>query len=163
MSAKPLLLNQFNLVSVGIFDKRNRRSPVLPRTRLAHAVDAFLLQVAAGLIDVFDAERDMPVRVAEIVLRGPPIPGELDNRGLVLTAVTDKRERELAARKILLAEQPHPELVAIELERFVEVVHPEHRVQKSHRFYPLLFEVAFLIGLPASRARFESIAFVSSL
>src|SRR5690349_17155913 len=75
----------------------------------------------------------MPIGIAEIVLRGPPIPGELDNRCLGLTAVTDKREGELAAREILLAEQLHPELVAVELERFVEVVHPQHRVQKSHR------------------------------
>jgi hypothetical protein len=36
----------------------------------------------------------------------------------------------------VLAQEFHPELVAIEFERFVEVVNPEHRVQKTHGVTP---------------------------
>src|ERR1700722_5554020 len=131
-----LLLYQFDLVAVGILDERDGRGAVLHRAGLAHDVDAFLLQVGAGFVDVVDAERDVSVGGADFVLRGAPIPGQLDAGGIVLVPVADKGEGEFAAEEIVLAQQLHPELVAIELERFVEVVDAEHRVQKAHAVTP---------------------------
>ena len=88
------------------------------------------------------------------VLRGAPIPGQLDDRGLLLVAIADEGEGELAAGEVVLAQEFHPELVAIELERFVEIVDAEHRVQQTHAIIPLAW--------CRSGQRFESIALVSS-
>src|SRR5208283_3466759 len=126
------LLYQFDLVAVGILDERDGGRAMLHRSRLAHDIDALLLQVGAGSIDVVDAECDMSVSGADIVLRGTPIPGQLDDGGIFLVAVADEGEGELAAGEIVLAQEFHPELVAVELQRLVEIVYSEHRVQHSH-------------------------------
>src|ERR1700722_1020942 len=110
-----LLLYEFDLVAVGILDERNRRGAVLHRAGLAHDVDALLLEVGAGFVDVVDAERHVSVGGADFVLRGAPIPGQFDDGGLLLIAVADEGESEFAAGEVVLAQELHPELVAIEI------------------------------------------------
>jgi hypothetical protein len=48
-----------------------------------------------------------------------------------LVAVADEGERELALRVILLPQQLHAERAGVEGERFLEVVHAQHRVQHA--------------------------------
>src|SRR5579862_5236643 len=89
-----LLLYQFDFVAVGILDERDGGGAMLHRTRLAHDVDALLFEVGASFVDVVDAERDVSVGAAEVVLRSAPVPGQLDDRVVLLVAVTDEGDRK---------------------------------------------------------------------
>ena len=61
-----------------------------------------------------------------------PVMGQLDHRVIFFVAIADKCESELSTGKILFAQQLHPELLAVELQRFVKVVDANHGVQQLH-------------------------------
>jgi hypothetical protein len=74
----------------------------------------------------------MPERIALVVALGAPVMGQLDDGVILLVAVADEGEGELAAGEVLLAQQLHSELIAVELQRFGKVVDTNHGVQQLH-------------------------------
>src|SRR5579862_2555653 len=129
-SVARLLLDQLDLVSVGILDERDDRRAMRHRAGLAHHVDAFGLQIRARLVRVRHADRQMTEAGAHVVALGIPVVGEFDDGVVVLITITDEGEGELAAWKVLLAQQLHPELIAVELQRLGEVVDANHCMQQ---------------------------------
>src|SRR5262249_7717932 len=100
--------------------------------RFAHDLDPFFLQFFAGLICVGNADGQMAESAAQFVALGVPVVSELDDGVVLLVAVADERERELAAREILLTQKFHAKLFAIEVERLLQVSDSNHGVQQLH-------------------------------
>src|SRR5512142_3273689 len=67
------LLDQLDLVPVGILHEGDHRRPVLHRPGLAGDLPARAADALAHRVDVVDAERDVAVGRAEIVARGVPV------------------------------------------------------------------------------------------
>ncbi len=61
-----------------------------------------------------------------------PVVGELD-LGVVVAGRREEDQRESACFHVLAAELAEAELVAVEVQGFVEVGHADHRVQVFHR------------------------------
>src|SRR5207245_5633811 len=121
-------LDQLDLVAVGILDKRDFGSTEFHRSRLAHNIDAALLELGALLIDILDANREMAKGRPLIVALLAPIVCQLDYGAVFLRVVTDKGQCKFAAREIPLAQELHTQSLAVELERLVEVVDANHRM-----------------------------------
>src|SRR6266852_1898534 len=119
---RALFLDQFDLVAVRILDERDLDAAELHRARLAHDLDALVLERRASLVDVVAADREMAERGTLIVFRRAPVVGQLDDRAIRDFTVADEGQRELAVGVVALAEQLHTERVAVKLERLVEVV-----------------------------------------
>src|SRR3989338_152465 len=68
-----LELNQFDSITVRIFNERDFGAAELHRARLPHDFSAFGPQRIAGLVDIAHADREMAEGVAEIVLVGVPV------------------------------------------------------------------------------------------
>src|SRR5580658_6069342 len=91
-----LLLDQLDFVTVGILDERDHRAAMLHRARVAHHPHALRLQIRARLVCVGHADREMPERIALVVALGAPVMGQLDDGVILLVAVADEGEGELA-------------------------------------------------------------------
>src|SRR5262249_43533692 len=83
-------------------------------------------------VDVVDAERDMPVAVSDLVARRVPVVGELDLGVLRVLAVAQEGEGELAFGKVFARDELHPEHVAVERDRALEITHAQHGVEDAH-------------------------------
>ena len=59
--------------------------------------------VLAGLVDVFDFQRDMAVALAQIVLVDAPVVSQFQHAVMRLVAVTDERQGEFAFRVVFTA------------------------------------------------------------
>src|SRR5262249_19143077 len=75
---------------------------------------------------------DVAIPGADVVALGVPVPGELEDRLLVLRAEPHEGEREAAARVVLAPQEPHPEHLAVEAQGLVQVVHAQHGVEQAH-------------------------------
>ncbi len=57
--------------------------------------------------------------------------GELDHAVVVLIAIADEGQGELARRVILAAQQLHAEMARVEIDRLIHVHDADHRVQQT--------------------------------
>src|ERR1051325_278108 len=88
-------------------------------------------EALAGLVDIRNANREVAKTAAQrIGLLLIPVVGQLNDRAVGLVAIADKGERELAGWVVALPQQLHAELLGVELQRFVQILDPEHRVQE---------------------------------
>ena len=125
-------LHQLDAVAVGVFDKGDDRAAMRHRAGRARHLDPGGGELFAGLVDIGHADREMAEGAAQrIGLRLIPVMGQLDHRRIGFVAIADKRQGELAGRVIALAQQLHAEQLGVEMQRFVEVLDPEHRVQQG--------------------------------
>src|ERR1700730_9285975 len=86
----------------------------------------------ASLVYVGHPDREVAKGAAQRVGFGLiPVVGQLDHGIVGLVAISDKGESELAGRVIAFAQQLHTEQLGIEIQRGVEIAHPDHRMQKS--------------------------------
>ncbi len=69
-------------------------------------------------------------RADRIGLLLAPIMGQLDRGVIGFVAVADEGQGEFPARIVVAAQQLHAEMAGVEIERLVEVEHPNHRVQQ---------------------------------
>src|SRR5438309_7594711 len=99
------LLNQFDLVAVRILDECDIGTTELHWPRLAHDLNALLLQFVAGLVEILAADCQMTERITHLVIRLAPVVRQFDHGVAALIAVADEREGELAVGKIVLADQ----------------------------------------------------------
>ena len=84
----------------------------------------------AGFGDVLHAERDMPVRGAEVVVGHAVVVGELELSLAVLVAASEGHEGEgvLLLGAFGGAQQFHADRLRVEVDGALQVAHPEHRV-----------------------------------
>src|SRR5260370_41976110 len=101
---RALFLDQLDLVAVGILDEGDFGAAELHRTRLAHDLDALVLERRASLVDVVATDREMAERGALIVLRRAPVVRQFDDGAIRDVTVADKGQRELAVGIVPLAE-----------------------------------------------------------
>src|SRR5580693_546798 len=131
--SRPLLaLDQLDLVAVGILDESDHRGAELNRAGRARDLAAGLGDLLAHAVDVGHADGEVAEAGAQFVgLLLPPVVGQLDGTVLALVAVADEGQGVLAGRHVTLAQQLHAHRPGIESERFVEILHPDHRVQHA--------------------------------
>src|SRR4051812_44327498 len=98
------LLDQLDLVAVGILHEGDHRGAVLHRARLAGDLATRRADAIADGVDVVDAERDMAVRRADLVGLDAPVERQLDLRLLRISRVAEEREGELSLGIILSRE-----------------------------------------------------------
>src|SRR5262249_43269284 len=122
-------LDQLDLVAVRIFDEGDLRAAVLHRARLADDLGPLAPELVAGLVDVVDAERDVPGGGGGL---GVPVVRELDHGVIALVTVADEGQCESPAGIVVPTEKPHAQHVAVEAERALEVSDPEHRMEHPH-------------------------------
>src|SRR5262249_6689652 len=84
-----------------------------------------------------DAQRDVAVRRAHLVLLHTPVVGELELGVLGVPPVAQEGERELPTRVVLARDELHAERVLVEGDRALEITDPQHRVQDPHAASPL--------------------------
>jgi hypothetical protein len=116
-----------------------------------------LHQPLTGRVDIVDLISQVPeVARLPVVLVAVPIVSEFDLRprpALLLRFVErafvagcGEEDKRIAALVVdAAAGLLQPELVAVEVQRGVEIAHAQHGVQKSHRIHP------FVISAPRSR------------
>src|SRR5262249_7018085 len=117
-----LPLDQLDLVAVRVLDEGDDASAMLHRPRRTRDLDAFLCEIRAGTVKVGHADSEMAEAAADgIGLLLAPIMGQLDHRIVVLVAIADEGQRELAAGIVLAPQQLHAEVAGIEIDRFLQV------------------------------------------
>src|SRR5208283_341741 len=65
-----------------------------------------------------------------------PVVGQFDHGAVFFLVVADKGEGKFPIREVPLAQELHAQTVAVELERLVEVVDADHRMEQAHRSSP---------------------------
>jgi len=79
------------------------------RTSGPRDLDTCCGEAFAGLVDVGNTDREMAKRAAQIIRLGLiPVMGQFDHRIVVLVAVADKSQGELAGRIVAFSQQLHP-------------------------------------------------------
>src|SRR3984957_18119131 len=116
------VLNHLHLVAGRVFDEGDMRAAELHWAGLAHHLDALFLERTAGRVEVVHADRKMTEGAALIVGFGTPVVSQLDDGVAVLIFIADEGEREFSVGIVVLAQQLHPETVAVELERLIQIV-----------------------------------------
>ena len=124
--------DQFNLVTVRIFDEGDHGSAALDRARLAGDLGTGGTQGVAGGIDVVRFQRDMAVGRAQFVLAHPPVVGQLDHRIIFLVTVTDEGQGVLVLAVLALAQQRHAEYAGVEVDGALQIADTQHGMQNSH-------------------------------
>jgi hypothetical protein len=123
------------------------RAAVSHRPRLAHNFGAAAAQVVARLIDVIYSQSEVTEGVADVVLMGLPIVSEFNDGVVGFVAVADEGQGKFAGWVVSLAQQLHAQNVTIELDRLIQIVNSNHRMQKLHRG-PLNVTVLLVVSLP---------------
>src|SRR5215471_9607576 len=100
-------LNQFDLITVGIFDKRDFGPAEFHRAWLAHDLDALLFKFRTSLVNVIGTDGQMTEGIAHLVARLTPVVSQLDYAAVALIAIADKREREFTIGIVMLAHELH--------------------------------------------------------
>src|SRR6266849_6070650 len=107
-----------------------------------------LHQLLAGRVDVVDLVGEMTEMARLAVILAVPIVGELDERrlaGRALLGLLDQRlvlgggEKHQGVAVLLVDPAAHllePELLAVKIQRIVEIAHAQHRMQISHGISP---------------------------
>ncbi len=126
------LLDELDLVAVGILDERDHAAAELHRPGLARDLAALRAHRIARLVRIGDGDREVAEAVPEVIRLRLPVVRELDHGGLGLVPVTDEGERELAIGIVLAPKALHPEDLGVENDRAIEVADADHRVQESH-------------------------------
>ena len=139
------LLDQFDLVAVRIFHEGDHGRAELHRSRWTRDLAALLNDVVADRLHVRHADREMAEARPDLVGFGlVPVVGELDQRraasklvtglaggGLVLVG-GQEHQGEATLVVLSAAHLLHPEQVAVEVHRGIEIAHAQHGVQESH-------------------------------
>src|SRR5690242_13012185 len=114
----------------------------MPVTRRAVDGDAAIHEPFAGVVDVLHPIGEMTEVAATFVVLGVPIVGELHHRRLILLRAleivrrTEKDEREAPALILDAAHFFEAQQIAIEMQRRLEGLHPDHGVQITHDAVP---------------------------
>ena len=96
-------------------------------------------QPLAGRVDILHPVGEMAEIAAAAVFFRVPVIGQLDRRRLVLTRAFlvagsgQEHQRETTRLHFRTRNLDQAELAAEEIERFVEIAHPDHRVEVFHR------------------------------
>src|SRR5690606_29287221 len=72
-------LDEFDLVAVGVFHKRNDRGAVLHGAGFAHHLATFLANAVTGGVGVVHFQGNVAVAVAQIVAVGVPVVGQFND------------------------------------------------------------------------------------
>ena len=120
----PSQIDELNPVAVGVFDKRDMGAAVRHRSRLADNLGGPAVQVIASFVNVFDAKGQVAECIAEIVFEGFPSVSQFDDGVAGFVAVADKRQGEFT----LCCAAASSQNIAVELNRFVQIVHSNHRM-----------------------------------
>src|SRR5690606_31219781 len=83
-------LNQFDLITVRIFDEGDDRRTMLHGSGFPHNVAAAGFDACTGVVCVFDFQGDMAIGRADLVRLGVPIMRQLDDGALAFFLITDK-------------------------------------------------------------------------
>src|SRR3546814_11011647 len=82
-------------------------------------------------MDIRNADGEVAESGAEFVgLLLAPVMGQLDDGVRRFVAIAYESKREFARRIVLLAQELHAEQAGVEVERPVEILDPEHGVEK---------------------------------
>src|SRR5580658_4780809 len=115
--APSLMLDELDLVAVGILDEGDDGRAEFHRARRPRDLDAFLGERRAGGIGIGNADRQMAEgRADRVRLFLVPVVGELDHGIAGLLAVADEGEAIAALRHLLLAQELHAEQPRVEIE-----------------------------------------------
>src|SRR3569623_781344 len=136
-----LLLDEFDLETVGVFDKRDHGAAVLHRTGFTRDHAATLLHAFAGRMGIVDFNRDVTITGADLVAINAPVVREFEHGAIVLALVADEGEGELAVRIILAAQQFHVEHAGVETNRTIKITDAKHGVEDSHYVSQLIVMV----------------------
>lgn len=126
------MLYQFDLVSVRIFDERDKLTwialqgawcPGYPDTRMLKKTNRF--------VDVWHANGEVPKCCAEAVPIGTPVVCQLNHRRVRFFAITHESQGELAFDEVLAPQQAHAEMANIEGQRVLELLHTQHGVEQA--------------------------------
>ena len=99
---------------------------------------AAIHQALAGRVDIVDAVGEMTEVATTVVLLRIPVVGDLDHGCLALAGHLDvvgrgkEDQGEAPLLAVVTTDLHEPELVAVEVERLVEIAGADHRVQVSH-------------------------------
>ena len=74
-----LALNQFDFITIGIFDKGNDGGAVLHRAGLAHHLAAASLDLRAGAGSIGDFERDVAIGGPQFIVLGVSVVGQFEH------------------------------------------------------------------------------------
>ena len=94
--------------------------------------DAGVHELAAGVVDVLHLVGDVAEVAALAVFLRIPVEGELE-RAFLVAGRRDEHQREAALFAVVAPDLAHAELVAVEVQRLVEIADAYHGVQVFHR------------------------------
>jgi hypothetical protein len=127
-------LNQFDFVAVGVFDEGDDACTMFHRAGFAGDFAALGMDEGTGFVDVFDADRDVAIGGAEVVVVGAPVVGEFEDGGVGLFAVANEGQGEFPSGIVFLAQEFHAEDFAVEGDGAIEVADAQHGVEESHGY-----------------------------
>src|SRR5699024_3213498 len=96
-------LDELDFIAVRILDKGNNSSAVFHRACFTDNVAAIVFDFVTSGIGIFYLNGNMAVPVAQIVGRGIPVIGELDNSAFAFLLITDKGQSKATIRIFFLA------------------------------------------------------------
>ena len=104
-------------------------------TRRAIDRDAAIHEFLAGFVDVVDPVGEVTEIASLTIFLGVPVVGELD-LGALVTGRCEKNQSKPAFFVVIPSEFNESELVAIEIERRVDIRYTNHRMQVLHHLAP---------------------------
>jgi len=123
---------QFDRVAVRILDEGDDGAAGIHGSGFANDLATPGANPFCGGLNVVDFDGDVPVTITQVVALSAPVVGKLQDRLVAFVAVADERQRELAIRIVLLAQQAHAEHVSVEVDRALQISDPKHGVKNSH-------------------------------
>src|ERR1700694_2871377 len=129
-----LARDELDLVAVGVLDERNHAGAALDRPRLARHLAALRPDRIAGLANIVDLDRHVPIGASQVVALDAIVVRQLEHGAALLGVVAHEGELVPLLGTVGGAQQLHAEHFGIEADRAVQVADAQHGVQDSHGF-----------------------------
>ena len=116
-----LAFDQFDQVTVGVFDKSNDGRGAFHWTRGTYHVSALGADFIAGLVGILDTNGNMPISVAKVIAVCFPVVGEFEYCVFFFTAITKKSQGEFTLGEFLFSHQFHAKYIGVEIYGFIHI------------------------------------------